>query len=124
MSEGANIALPTKRPPAAPPTVAPSAEWIEEEVRVDAFNEHLLSHKAHYERALRLGSTPAQRAFELAGIDVGGGASLLEKVDNRPLEVLGDYVAYACIDPIWSGKIIAAAIKLIKTTGPGRRSNG
>ena len=45
-------------------------------------------------------------AFELAGLVVGDGASLLEKVDNRPLEVLGDYVAYPCIDPEWSKNIM------------------
>jgi len=47
------------------------------------------------------------RASELAGLGVGGGASLLEKVDNRPLEVLGDFVAYPCVDPDWSEKIKA-----------------
>ena len=51
--------------------------------------------KAHFERA-----------YELANLDVGGGASLLEKVDNRPLEVLGDWVAYPCVDPAWSEKIM------------------
>jgi hypothetical protein len=98
--------LPTRRPAPLPPPPGRSAESIEEEAKFKEFNEHLLIHRAHYERALRLGSTPAQRAFELASLGVGGGASLLEKVDNRPLEVLGDYVAYPCIDPVWSDKIM------------------
>jgi len=101
-----SIDLPTKRPqPQPPPPGRPAAE-IEEDAKILEFTEHLLNNRAHYERALRLGSTPAQRAFELARLGVGGGASLLEKVDSRPLEVLGDYVAYPCIDPTWSEMIM------------------
>ncbi len=103
-----NIDLPTFRPQPLPPQPSRSAAEIEEEAKFLEFNEHLLNNRAHYERALRLGSTPAQRAYELASMGVGDGASLLEKVDNRPLEVLGDYVAYPCIDPAWSKKIMAA----------------
>ena len=112
-----NIDLPTFRPQPPPPPPGRSAESIEEEAKFLEFNEHLLNHRAHYERALRLGSTPAQRAFELASLGVGGDASLLEKVDNRPLEVLGDYVAYPCIDPVWSERIMAKAKKPPRSRG-------
>jgi Putative amidase domain len=108
-----NIDLPTLRPqPLPPPPGRPAAE-IEEDAKFLEFTEHLLNNRAHYERALRLGSTPAQRAFELANLKVNGDASLLEKVDSRPLEVLGDYVSYPCIDPNWS-KMIMDKIEALK----------
>ncbi len=100
-----DINLPTKRPQPIPSYVRPVAE-IEEDAKFLEFQEHLLNNRAHYERALKLGSTEAQRAFELAKVGVGNGASLLEKVENRPLEVLGDYVAYPCIDGVWSDLIM------------------
>ena len=115
LTDDCNIDLWTLRPQPPPPPLPPlgrPAEEIEEDAKFKEFNEHLLNRRAHYERALRLGSTPAQRAFELASLGVGGGASLLEKVDNRPLEVLGDYVAYPCIDPTWSQMIMDTALKL------------
>ncbi|HEX9917693.1 MAG TPA: hypothetical protein VGA87_00930, partial [Pyrinomonadaceae bacterium] len=99
------VMLPTRRPaPLPPPPGRPAAE-IEEEAKIKAFTDHLLYHRAHYERALRLGAEPAQRAAELAALAVGSG-SLLEKVDNRPLEVLGDFVAYPCVDPAWCERIL------------------
>jgi len=113
LSNDGFIDLPTLRPQPIPPQPGRTAAEIEEDARFLEFNEHLLHHRAHYERVLRLGSTPAQRAFELASLGVGGDASLLEKVDNRPLEVLGDYVAYPCIDPKWSEMIMAAIKKAL-----------
>jgi hypothetical protein len=100
--------LPTRRPAPLPPAPGRSAESIEEEAKFREFNEHLLNNLAHYDRALRLGSTSAQRGFELASVMVSGGTSLLEKVENRPLEVLGDFVAYPCVDVAWSDRIMTA----------------
>jgi len=113
LSNNGHIDLPTLRPQPIPAQPGRTAAELEEDARFLEFNEHLLNNRAHYERALRLGSTPAQRAFELASLGVAGGASLLEKVDNRPLEVLGDYVAYPCIDPTWSNMIMEK-IKALK----------
>ena len=106
------IDLPTSRPPPRPPPPGRPEAEIEEDAKFLEFTEHLLHNRAHYERALRLGSTPEKRAFELASLPVGG-ASLLEKVENRPIEVLGDYVAYPCVDAAWSNRI-DAAIKAIE----------
>jgi hypothetical protein len=100
------LKLPTHRPQPLPPPPGPSTAEIEEEVKFREFRLHLLNNRAHYERALRLASNPVQRAFELSALNVGGGTSLLEKVDNRPLEVLGDFVAYPCTDSQWSKKIM------------------
>ncbi len=109
VDNGWNLLLPARRPaPPAPPPPFPSPEDVEEEAKFIELNEHLLNRRAHYERALRLGGPAAQRAFELASVGAGGGRSLLEKVDNRPLEVLGDFVAYGCTDPEWSDRIMAA----------------
>ena len=108
-----SIDLPTLRPPVPPTPPGRSAESIEEEAKFLEFKEHLLNNRAHYERAIRLGSTREKRAFELASLPVGSGASLLEKVENRPIEVLGDYVAYPCVDAAWSNRI-DAAIKAIE----------
>jgi|GEM_PF-3126842 len=113
LSNSGHIDLPTLRPQPIPAQLGRTAAELEEDARFLEFNEHLLNNRAHYERALRLGSTPAQRAFELASLGVGGGASLLEKVDSRPLEVLGDYVAYPCIDLTWS-KMIMDKIEALK----------
>lgn len=109
IDNGWNLLLPARRPaPSGPPPSVPSPEEVEETAKFLELNEHLLNYHAHYERALRLGGSAAQRAFELANVDAGGGRSLLEKVDNRPLEVLGDFVAYGCTDPDWSERIMMA----------------
>ena len=102
LSNDGHIDLPTLRPPAHPCTARTHGGGIDRGRGAGSWSlTNICSTiRAHYERALRLGATPAQRAFELANLGVSGGASLLEKVDNRPLEVLGDYVAYPCIDPL------------------------
>lgn len=106
LDNDAGLFLPTRRP-APPPPARPQAD-IDDDVAIRALSEHLLNRRPHYERALRLGSMPAMRASELAGFGVGGGLSLLDVVENRPLEVLGAFVAYPCADPGWAQAIIGA----------------
>ncbi|TIM38559.1 MAG: hypothetical protein E5Y56_29020 [Mesorhizobium sp.] len=107
LGNDASVWLPTKRPaPPPPPPARPQAE-IDEEASIRTFEGHLLYHRAHYERAIRLGMEQAQRAAELAAFEVGSG-TLLEKVENRPLEVLGDFVAYPLVDVEWARRIEAA----------------
>ena len=98
------IWLPTKRPDPPPPPPPRPMEEIQDEVKVEELVEHLTYHKAHYGRSLYLHQNPADRANELDAIKLGK-ATLLEKIENRPLELVGDYVAYPCSDKSWSDRI-------------------
>jgi hypothetical protein len=99
--------LPVRSPPSPPPSSRPPEE-IEDEARLRAFYDHVIYHRAHYDKAVALGSNPSDRAAALHGMDTGSGP-LLEKIENRPLEMLGDFVAYPCIDSTWAKRIMDAA---------------
>lgn len=94
-------------PPPAPPLPRPTHE-LEQEVTVKELKDHVLHHAPYYERVLQLGITAPERAVQLLGFDTGQG-SLFEKVENRALEMMGDYVAFPCTDPDWSQAILEAA---------------
>lgn len=103
-----NLLLPSRRPPAPLPPPGPAPEIVDDDARVRALSEHLIERRVHYQRAVRLGTPPAQRADELAAITLGGGATLLDKVENRPLDAVGDWVAYPVTDETWADAILAA----------------
>lgn len=98
-----DIWLPTHRPQPVPPPTPPSIplELLDEETKIQEFEDHLLHHLAHYERALILGIEPAQRYAQLASVIVDSG-NLLEKIEGRPLEMIDGYIAYPCADSNWS----------------------
>jgi hypothetical protein len=95
--------LPVRRPP--PPPARPNDE-IEDDVKRNLLLEHLKHHTAHYSRAIYLSQDVTDRAQQLDAIKLNGGtATVLEKVENRPLEMVGDFVAYACSDSRWADPI-------------------
>jgi hypothetical protein len=99
------IWLPTRRPDPPPPPPPRPGEEIEDEVKVGELLEHLTYHKAHYSRALYLNQNPVERASQLDATKLANDATLLEKVENRPLEIVGDFIAYPCTDPDWANRI-------------------
>lgn len=111
MDLNAAVMLPANRPPPPPPPGRPPQE-IDEEAQIQELCEHLIYHRGYYERALRLGTNAADRARQLGEFAVSNGRSLLELVENRPLEVLGEFVAYPCVDPEFSRAIMAAYARL------------
>lgn len=98
------IKLWVKRPQVPPPPGRP-AEEIEDDVKKAQLLAHLEYHKAHYSRAILFGQAPTDRAIYLGGITLPDGTSAADHIENRPLEIIGDYVAYPCTDPRLSDTI-------------------
>lgn len=95
----ATLRFPTKRPPTPPPPPAPPIGEVEDKVKKAKLLEHLIYHKAYYSRAILFGQDPIDRANYLAGIKLSDGTSAAEHIENRPIEIIGEYVAYPCNDP-------------------------
>jgi hypothetical protein len=110
ISARAHVLLPVKHPPPAPAPPSPPAEINEDAAKAAALFEHLHEHKAHYSRILTLAQNPADRARELEKVKFSDGTTLLDRVENRPLEVLGDYVAHPCSDWRWT-KLVTEALE-------------
>ena len=107
--EGTSILLPVARPaPPAPGTPAPawSAEDISDEIGRTKLLEHLKDHSAHYGRAVYLNRDSLQRAAELDGVKLADGSNLLEKVENRPIDLVGDYMAFPATENVWKERIL------------------
>lgn len=99
LGNSTTLKFPTKRPPTPPPPPAPPLGEMEDEVKKAKLFEHLKYHKAYYSRAILFGQDPIDRANYLAGIKLQDGTSAAEHIENRPIEIIGDYVAYPCNDP-------------------------
>jgi hypothetical protein len=98
--------LPAKRPaPMPPPPPQFPHEAIVDREKSAALIAHLDQHKYHYSRAIVLKQDPFERASELDLIKLSDGSSVLDHVENRPLELIGDYLAYPSSDPAWSSLI-------------------
>ncbi|MBA3868888.1 MAG: hypothetical protein H0X30_07030 [Anaerolineae bacterium] len=98
-----DILLPTKRPPPPPPL----APIYDEATAIDHIKgmellAHLSKHKRYYSRAILLNQNAIERAGDLDDMHV------LEHLDNRPLEIIGDYMAFPCTDDDWNTSIIAS----------------
>lgn len=109
ITERAHIILPTHRPPASPlpaPFVRP-AEEIEDEVNRTRLLQHLKEHAAHYSRAIYFSREGLERAAELDAIKLADGSNVLEKMENRPIEMIGDYMAFPGTDRAWEDKIVS-----------------
>jgi len=91
------------------PLKVPTPEETEDEVKGNQLIDHLRYHSAHYSRALYLNQNVSDRAQQLDAIKLNG-STVLEKVENRPLELVGDFVAYPCADRKWAD-LIENAIK-------------
>jgi hypothetical protein len=109
LTNDVSILLPTKRPPSPPPPPPPTrpAEEIEDEVNRTRLLAHLKEHTAHYSRAIYFSREGVQRAAELDAIKLADGSNVLEKVENRPIDVIGDYVAFPGTDTAWKDSILA-----------------
>jgi len=106
--EGATIALPIRRPPPPPAPAGRPAEEIEDEVSRTRLLAHLKDHSAHYGRAIAFSRDALERAAELDAIMLTDGSTVLAKVENRPIEVIGEYMAYPGTDRTWKDKIVAS----------------
>ena len=100
-----SVVFPIRHPPPPTPLAPKAAEEIVDEVKKQALFAHLNRYRAHYTRTLALHENAAERARRLDEIKLSDGTSLLDHLENRPLEVLGDFVAYPCTDLAWSKKI-------------------
>ncbi|CAN5477554.1 hypothetical protein BH10PSE14_BH10PSE14_14480 [soil metagenome] len=65
-----------------------------EKLQIFRLKGHLNANLLHYNRAIWLMEDPNERAVRFAAIQFGGKA-LLDQIDNRPLDVLGEAVAFA-----------------------------
>jgi hypothetical protein len=98
----------TKNRPSPPPYPAPPMprdDQIDDEVKRQELYDHLSRHPAHYRRALYLNQNVSDHAQQLDNIRLNDGSTVLEKVENRPLEMVGDVVAYPCTDGRWADHI-------------------
>jgi hypothetical protein len=103
------LTFPVHRPPPAPPPPPfyPDAQ-LADRGRAIALLAHLRAHVRFYSRAIALGMDPFERADALDAINIISGGTVLGLLENRPLEVVGDYLAYPCIDANRGARITAA----------------
>ena len=107
MSEGGPLLLPTRRPPPPPPPTAPAQDILQDDADHNRLIGHLKAHAIYYSRAIYLGGNAVERAAEMEAIKLADGASVLEKIENRPIEIVGNYLAYPCTDPTWNALVMA-----------------
>ncbi len=99
---GSSIVLPVRRPSAPSGVPGQSPEETEDQAKRIDLLDHVQYHAAHYNRSMALNVEKEERARQLDALTFPDGSTALDKVENRPLEVLGDFVAYPCADPDWS----------------------
>jgi protein involved in polysaccharide export with SLBB domain len=102
------LTLPTLRPnslPTPPPQFSDAD--LKDRAKSIEFIAHLESHKRFYSRAIALNQDPFERASELAAILFSDKSTALGHLENRPLEVVGDYLAYPSTDRVWNALVSA-----------------
>lgn len=60
---------------------------------INKLENHLAENAFHYQKAVWLQEDPNERANRFKGM-LSGGEAVLDLIDNRPLDVLGDYVVF------------------------------
>ena len=92
--------LPILRPPPATTTARAGSAPLrsnfvsaDDDYSVQALIDHCNANRGHYLRVLRLAEDPNQRVAWMESLSVAG-FPLLEVIENRPLEIFGDYVTY------------------------------
>lgn len=108
ITESTTIVLPTKQPEPRPLPAPRPAEEIEDDVQKAELLAHLYYHKAHYSRAILFQQNVTDRALALNTIKISGDSTVLDYIENRPLELIGEYLAYPCTDPGWASAILQA----------------
>lgn len=91
----ADVVFPVQQPPPPPPPPPslPPGPTDEDLCCVDILSRHFSGNKAYYNRVLWLNEDPNARANRFDGISVNG-APLLNIIENRALEVSGNFVAF------------------------------
>ena len=64
-----------------------------EKLKIYKLKKHLLANALYYDRAIWLLEDPNERAIRFAATKFAGHA-LLDLIDNRPIDILGDFVAF------------------------------
>lgn len=105
ITDNVGIVLPARRPAAPMPPPQQSPEATEDQAKRIDLLEHIQYHSAHYSRSIVLNVEKEERARQLDAVIFPDGSTALDKIENRPLEVLGDFVAYPCSDSTWIGAI-------------------
>lgn len=114
LEQGKRLTLPARRP-AAPAAPAPafSTEDAADRAQAVALIAHLAANRRFYSRAIALGQSVYERTEALDGVGFADGSTALQHLENRPLEVIGDYLAYPGTDAVWNaliaGKLADAA---------------
>lgn len=105
---GRDITLPAKRPAFAPPPPPQFPDdGLVDRSRSAALVAHLERHRHFYSRAIALGQEAFERSADLEGVTFSDGSSAFDHVENRPLELVGDYLAYPSNDTSLSAVIEA-----------------
>jgi hypothetical protein len=108
-SEADNLlTLPIKRPspPASEPAIVSGNEGADRGQTLELI-AHLKSNKRHYSRAIMLSVGALERADVLDAIAMSDGSTVLDHIENRPLEIVGDLLAYPSTDRDWNRAITA-----------------
>jgi len=101
-----NLILPTKRPgPAASPAPIVTGNEGADRAQVLELIAHLKSNKRHYSRAIALSVGALERGDALDTIAMSDGSTVLDHIENRPLEIVGDFLAYPSTDRNWNRAI-------------------
>lgn len=81
--------------PALPPQIPLPLDRLSDEERVslNALKRHLVGHAAYYNRIIWLNEDANDRAQRFADIPLDN-ASLLDKIENRPIDVLGNFIVF------------------------------
>jgi len=98
--------LPVPLPPAPPPGFA--ASDVTDHAKGLELIAHLRLHKGFYSRAILLNQNPVERAAEFDAIRFTDGSNVLEKMENRPVDVIGEYMAFPGTETAWRDKILAS----------------
>lgn len=69
---------------------------------------HIGAYAAYYTRFLWMNEDRDARAQRFEEIQLPGIGTLLDVVENRPLDVIGDYIAFACTHPRWKQLVLEA----------------
>ncbi|HEX7395707.1 MAG TPA: hypothetical protein VF313_12340 [Anaerolineaceae bacterium] len=94
---GADILLPTLRPPPQQPSPRPADE-IEDEAKLIELFDHLEHNKEYYNRVVWLNEDAYARAARFDAIRWDASSTLLDHLENRPVEIIGQWVAFPTAD--------------------------
>ncbi|MGZ5134651.1 MAG: hypothetical protein ACXWCG_05860, partial [Flavitalea sp.] len=61
---------------------------------INKLKNHLSKNSFHYKKAIWLQEDPNERADRFKAMKTGGGEAIIDLIDNRPIDVLGDYVVF------------------------------